>query len=996
MGLRIRFFDTFRVEGAGWRTSQFGTLRAAKLMALLALSKRKRLLREDLADALWPEDFYDATRLRLRQEVFRLKKALEAFGHVVSTTADEIALDDSEISTDLDDLKAALSLPPEHPGRRRALEAALTETDGVFLRGWDDLWVIAERSAAEDLRLRAITALGEALLADSLYDDAVRVVESAVRNNPTNESIRMVAVQAHAAGGSLAAAVNEYQQFRRLLADHGQEPTEEAQTMAASIQTFGFPRSIPASPQYTVNLVLPHPIERIFGRTRELESLNSLLVDAARCRCVTLTGPGGIGKTRLAVEAAHHLLENFDQAGFVSLAELEEPAGFAAFMLERLGLQPPPNGDLLTYLARSLGAGRLLLVLDSAEHLLPSVASSIKTLLTAAPRLSLIVTSRASLGIGGEHLLTVGPLDQSEGQQMLAELWSMQRGRSSPSEQDALARLADRLDGYPLALKLAASRLRFLSPSELEDQLRQSVSTLKASGGDFEDRHRSLDAALRDSYKALNPAEQQALVSAAAFRGGLTLRMADRALGPDGGDLLERLHDKSLLMLDDRSARVRFRMLGPIREFVEEAAGAKATAQAADRFLSTCVTWMNEFALGFDRAITADMLQRLDGEHENLQHASIVAKDGEPVDLARFVVQTWPYKAARGRHSAVLASLDHLWPDLDDLEPELKCELLIARAFLYIGRSREAEGEIFLGQAEVLARELADDRLMAIAGVLRAHYVGRAAMLQRGSLSEAAEVAERSIALAQGLKNEFLTARARSMAGYVAQFRNRHSEAVGYLEPAFASLQSLGEILICGTVGLALSEALRHVDRDADADRIMEAAGAIVIQTGDPVRIAHMYETRGRIALRRRQLEDAEYFFREGLKFHTNIDNRYQMAYQLDQLARVHAEQGLLKPSRDCLVRAANYWKEDGNLSSICASLTGAARIQFEAGDPTSASETLAFARKFETAWKLELVSADLSDRAELEKRCEPADEPSEASVEAAMQIFSRLADLPL
>jgi len=993
VGLIIRFFGTFRIEGGGWSTSQFGTLRAAKLLSLLALSKRGRMMREDLADALWPDDFYDATRLRLRQEVFRLKKALESHGSLITSSAEEIGLESSDITTDLQMLQTALAIPVGDPRRRPALAAAIEETRGPFLRGWDDIWVIAERGAAEELRLHAITALGEALLADALPDQALDVVSEAVKEYPTNEGLRMIAVQAHAVGGSLAAAVNEFQQFKRVLAEQGKEPTAAAQDIASNIQSLGFPLSLPNSPQYSVTLSMPVPIERLYGRTKELADLAHLLGGPEPSRCITLIGPGGIGKSRLAVEAGHRSAGSFDQAGFVSLAELEHAKDLPAFVLERLGLHTPPSGDLLTYLARSLGGGRTLLIFDGTEHLAAGLSGFVRALLAAAPGLTLLITSRVTLSLGGEHVISVGPLKaDTDGRNMLSDLWALQRTRGTDTarDQDALTRLAQRLDGYPLALKLAAARLRFLSPADLESQLQQSVATLKASSSDLEERHRSLDAALRESYDSLTTEEKRALGVCAAFQGGITIERIGESLGPDGLDCVERLFDRSLLMLDDRSERVRFRMLGPIREFVGEASGSEEANKCTSIFLKTCTEWVSSFGLAFDQPMTLAKLRQLDDESENLQHAAAVAGAQSAEQLADFLLHVWTYDVARGRHSILLGHLEKVWPHLESLPKERQASLYLARATVAIGRSQEHEAERYLDLAEAIATE---PRVKASIGVLRAHNAGRLAMQQKGNLDDAAKTAEDSVALAQSLGNDFLVARARTMAGYVAQFRNRNDEAIRFLSPAFEALKRMGEVGICGTVGLAFSESLRVADRIGEADLVMQEAATIVLQGSDPVRVAHMYETQGRVALERGKLADAEWCFREALTFHTNIDNRYQMAYQLSQLAHVHAEQGLEGPSRDCLIQAAQYWRDDENLASLCDLLNGVARIYVLRGDEENARTVLAFSRAFEAHWRLVLITADLEDRARLESKVGVAERAfADLSVDAAMKWFLDLA----
>jgi DNA-binding SARP family transcriptional activator len=196
-GWRLRLFGRVELTGPTDVISNFGTSRAAKLFVLLALSRSGEMQRTQLADLLWPDDFYDSTRLRLRQEIHRLKRALEPAGDWISASTNSVSLDRSHLAIDLH--------------ARGRLDGKCPWPEGEFLAGWDDVCSVAERRNAEDIRVRAAIATATQKLELGNTQAALAAVSPLIDRHPLHEALRMTAVQAHARGGSLAAAVAEYQ-----------------------------------------------------------------------------------------------------------------------------------------------------------------------------------------------------------------------------------------------------------------------------------------------------------------------------------------------------------------------------------------------------------------------------------------------------------------------------------------------------------------------------------------------------------------------------------------------------------------------------------------------------------------------------------------------------------------------------------------------------------------------------------------------------------------
>jgi predicted ATPase/class 3 adenylate cyclase len=306
---------------------------------------------------------------------------------------------------------------------------------------------------------------------------------------------------------------------------------------------------------------LPVPATPFLGRARELEEIVGLLRDD-EVRLLTLTGPGGTGKTRLALQAAAEVAEDVpDGVWWVSLAPLRDPALALDAVAKALDVRERPGVALEETLADSLAAKRALLLIDNAEHLLPQLARDIAWLREAGgPKL--LVTSRERLQLQGEHAWTVPSLDEHDGPALFTA-----RARALRPEFDetgATAELCDRLDNLPLALELAAARIPIFSPEQLLERLGRGLD-LKG-GRDADPRQQTLDATIRWSYDLLSPEEQRLFGLLAVFVGGCTYEAAEAVCGAEI-DALQSLVDKSLLRSRDVAGRTRFWMLETIREF---------------------------------------------------------------------------------------------------------------------------------------------------------------------------------------------------------------------------------------------------------------------------------------------------------------------------------------------------------------------------------------------------------------------------------------------
>jgi predicted ATPase/class 3 adenylate cyclase len=400
-------------------------------------------------------------------------------------------------------------------------------------------------------------------------------------------------------------------------------------------QEFPALRSLEATPNN-----LPHQVTSFVGRESELVELRRLLT---RTRLLTLTGSGGCGKTRLGLQLAAYALERFpDGAWLVELAPLADPDLVPQTVASVLGLKGEPGKPIARSLIEHLEDKRLLLLLDNCEHLLDGCAQLVATLVRQCPQVTLLASSREALGIGGEQAYRVPSLSlpdpkrehtrksvaRFEAIQLFTDRALFARPDFQVTDQNvaALASICQRLDGIPLAIELAAARVRSLAVEEINRKLDQRFQLLTGGSRTALPRQQTLRSLIDWSYDLLSDRERQVLQRLSVFAGGWTLEAAERVCAGDGVaeqevlDLLTSLCDKSLVLVEQNDGGYRYRLLETVRQYARErlltSTGAEAVrARHRDCFLALA----EETHAKLKGPEQAMWLQRLEAEHENLR-----------------------------------------------------------------------------------------------------------------------------------------------------------------------------------------------------------------------------------------------------------------------------------------------------------------------------------------------------------------------------------------
>ncbi|MGW0809792.1 BTAD domain-containing putative transcriptional regulator [Nonomuraea sp. NPDC002799] len=575
--MRISILGPLEVEGDGAPIA-VGGLRLRALLALLALEAGRTVTAERLIDGLWPDDPPANAANALQTLVRRLRAVLRPYevparGPVVGSRPGGYMLDLAADEVD------ALLFRRLARGRR-TLEPALALWRGAALADLTSVPRLANAAAAlEEERLSAVEALAEARLAAGSPVD----LSAEAAAHPLRERLGALTMRALAAAGRQAEALELFEHTRRRLADElGVDPGQELRAAHLAVLSGDLPSRPSAGSGRRVGNVRA-PRTSFIGRETELDQLATLL---GRARIVTLVGPGGAGKTRLATEVA---LRSGGDGGvwMVELAPVRDAADVPGAVLDALGVRDgrPPFGradgadqaDPVGQVAEALADRPALLVLDNCEHVIAAAALLAERLLTECPAVRVLATSREPLSLPGEHLAPVPPLEPppvGAGPEQAARYPSVRllldRATAArpafvidDANVAAVVELCRRLDGMPLAIELAAARLRTMTPRQLADRIDDRFTLLTGGSRTALPRQQTLRAVVEWSWDLLGDEERVLARRLAVFAGGATLEAVEAVCGGTAG-VLGALADKSLVQV---SSEGRYAMLETIRAY---------------------------------------------------------------------------------------------------------------------------------------------------------------------------------------------------------------------------------------------------------------------------------------------------------------------------------------------------------------------------------------------------------------------------------------------
>ncbi len=803
-----------------YRGHEITSPRLRSLLALLAADIRVGASTSRLVDGLWPEEKPENPAKAVQILVSRTRAQLGADLVAPTPTGYRLTLSHDQVDASAIVQHAAgaarYARTDDHEATVAEAEAGLALWDGSFdddSTGDPVTQLRAERLPAHRSLVRAralaLSRLGR-------HAEAIQPLTELAADRPRDEELLLELLRSEAATAGPSAALTRYETYRRQLGDElGTDPGSGLRAMHQSLLLSTAP---------PVRRGVSHEPNPLLGRDDDVSAVEGLLRSS---RVTSIVGPGGLGKTRLA----QTVLQRAEQraAYFASLAgattgddvlaEVATAVGTGDSPRSRAGARPH---GLVNSVVAAISPGPALLVLDNCEHVLRGVSRLVQALVARTAEVRILTTSRAPLGLTSEVVYNLPELPLPT----MIELFT-QRARAARPDvvlpAESVEEICRQLDGLPLAVELAAARVRVMSVAEIAKRLDDRFSLLRGGARDLPERHHTLRAVVDWSWNLLDhPADQRAMRLLSVFPGGFTAATASEILDDDAIDILERLVEQSLLRVSDTGTGARFRMLETVREFsATECTSAGEQDEAVARFLA----WTRRVGLAHHTGLTGpDPYPSVDlfrAEQENLAHAlrlAVARDDGRAVAAASAMLGCLSLAESNfGRMSGLAGEVARL---LSRYRPEpeyvevTRTSLALSSLYTFLvggsdtghlslaalNRLPPASPDTFAGALSIIFAATQSDQSalfklaesdhpnLAVSANTLASYYWEAA----NDIDRAVAAAERSLKATEGQRLPWLESQAHARIGELCFHLERGAEAVHHLKAALPAFERLG------------------------------------------------------------------------------------------------------------------------------------------------------------------------------------------------------------
>src|SRR5579863_3753223 len=727
---------------------------------------------------------------------------------------------------------------------------------------------------------------------------------------------------------------------------------------------------------------LPVRLTPLVGRESEL---HDIVQAVTRARLLTLTGPGGTGKTRLALAAARSTRESFpDGVCWVELAQIEDPEIVGQTVASKLGVPDTPGQDATEAVAEYIADHQVLVVLDNCEHLAGATASLTENLLAACPALTVLATSREALGVEGEVNWQVPPLSlpragpgsgltalalaASDAVKIFEQRAQLVRPSFKVTDENAaqVASICQRLDGLPLAIELAAARMRILSSAQLAERLDDIFALLVGGARSAPLRHQALRATLDWSHDMLDAEERMAFRRLAIFAGGFTLEAAERVTA--GGDLkpasmlelLTRLADKSLLRVDHARGDSRYHLLVTIRDYARD---RLAGAGEADGMRQAHLAYFTELAEAAAVVLAGGgeaggnglelELDRLDTELPNLRKAfESATESGDAGAALRIAGPLDRYAYLRGRYHEIRQWMDVAVTSYPDAPAGLRAKALLGSGRLALLQCDYAPAVRRLEAALRLYRGLDDPR-----GIASALQVLGSVAREQGRYARAVELHAESLAVAEAAGDRWAVASAHSYLAFVSWLQRDFDRANAEAGTALAMFRQLGDVEGAAWSLISLGTAARYQGEVERAGALLAESRTLSEGIGFREGIAWCCEQLGLLAAVDGD-PAAITLLRRSLELHSELRDRWRMSSVFEDLAAIALVLGRA-PAAARLLGAAEALRE--TIGTVIAPCERPQHVQTAAGVRAAlGEEAFAAARQQGLLATMDELTADL------------------------------------
>lgn len=949
--LEVRILGGFQiaVDGQVLERPAWRLRKAENLVKLLAATPGHRLHREQILEALWPEADLHGASTAFYQALHFARRALEP------DLADRHSSAFLHLEHNLLELRAPGRLWVDADGFEEAAAAARATVDpeayrravGLYAGDLlpDDLYEDSVATRRQHLRhtcLDLLAGLAQRLQSNDDINGAIAVLQRALQVEPASEEIHVSLVRVYALAGMRERALLQYRRLSEILErEVGARPDPATRQLYEDIAGGRFPtgsddgsRAAPvphrpvgpgvplrarAAPRHN----LPRQLTSFVGRRREIAEISDLI---GRSPLVTLSGAGGSGKTRLALEGATELASRYPHGvWWVFLAPLSEPALVPQAVASALGIREQPGRPVLDTLLDWLEPKTTLLLLDNAERLLAACATFVDAVLRRCPSVRILVTSREALRIEGEVAYPVSPLSlpavgglasldmlaQSEAVRLFVDraVAALASFRLTEHNAQAVLEICRRVDGIPLAIELAAARVRALSLEQIAFRLDDQVRLLADGRRTGLPRHQTLRATMDWSHDLLTGPEKVLFRRLAVFAGGFTLEAAE-SVGAGNDlepayilDLLASLVLKSLVETEDRGVEIRYRLLEPVRQYalskLKRTAEEPAIRARHRDFFIALAEGAHAGLISPDRM---SWQRRVETEHDNIRAAlqwSLATAEFE---------QAFRLGASMARFWARHGYLDEGWKWLQKLRqhesevsPVARARMLVAVALLAFEIGDQVE-VIVAEYALSVFRETGDrdevESCLRLLGMIEN---------ERGAFDRAAAVLDEAVAIAGQSGDAVREAEALRQRGYVEVRRGEYERGIPYLQRSLELLQQTGARRSVG-FGLGhLAQAYLYQGHSQRAVPMLREAIALVETAGQSTATAYFRNLIGLALLWSGDYEAAKAEYHRNLAYSDEIGHRWAVAQALIGFGALSIEKGDLQIAARLLAAAQTF-----------------------------------------------------------------------------------------